>query len=304
MPELDAQFSFDIPSVDPALRGLLMGGDAYSMSQDWWEDRRLFDTALDMTGVVKPNVLIVPTAVAKSAASHERIVGGLTDYYTQRGADPSVLHPYMYRSAGDEPGALRGMAINPSKVPSQAELSEKIEAADLIFVAGGDTNRMLNQVWRPFGFDTKLLDAMRNGKVITGTSAGTIAWFDGGHTAGDSIVRRTAAGGLQYRYVKALGAISNTVVCPHFEATPKLHRSRETSFNDMMYRRRALGELGLGMTAKVALQINPGGQLAVIRGTGKGPAHITALHYRQAARKSRRTVTAHDGQFSLTDLVA
>ena len=280
-----------------------MGGDSYATKGDWWEDRRLFDAGLDMTGKQKPHVLIVPTARAVSQKASDRVVGNLSTYYAERGAEATALHPYLYTQV-EEPVPYWGTkVVDPAKVPSASELAEKTEAADLIFILGGDTNRMLNQVWKPTGIDSLLLKAMRQGTVVSGTSAGTVAWFSGGHSAGSSFnINRKSDKPNPFHYAKALGAISSTVVCPHYEASPQ-NRSREKSFKNMMYRRRYLGELGVGITAQAALQISAGGLTSMIRGTGKGDPYIEMMHYRTGSRSSQK-ITAADGSFPFSKLLS
>ncbi len=60
---------------------------------------------------------------------------------------------------------------------SMEKIEEKIFAADIIYVGGGDTEYMLS-IWRLTGFDKMLLGAYKRGVVIAGLSAGAIFWFD------------------------------------------------------------------------------------------------------------------------------
>ena len=81
----------------------------------------------------------------------------------------------------------------------------------------------------------------------------------------------------------------------------KENNDKGKSFDDMMYRRRAKSELGLGIEDNVALQIVRG-SAQVIRGAGPGNRLVHALHYRDGHRK-RHVLTPQDGQFSLRSLV-
>jgi dipeptidase E len=52
---------------------------------------------------------------------------------------------------------------------------------DAIYVGGGNTASMM-AVWRTHGVDAALRSAHERGVVLTGTSAGSICWFDSGTT--------------------------------------------------------------------------------------------------------------------------
>ena len=60
---------------------------------------------------------------------------------------------------------------------SAVEIRQKILAADIIYVGGGDTTGML-RVWRRLGVDKMLYEAYEKGIVIAGISAGAICWFE------------------------------------------------------------------------------------------------------------------------------
>lgn len=56
---------------------------------------------------------------------------------------------------------------------------EKIAWADIIYVGGGNTLKMMN-LWRRLGVDRELKKAYQSGTVMCGVSAGSICWFDYG----------------------------------------------------------------------------------------------------------------------------
>lgn len=293
---------FAAPAIDPAMQAVLIGGGkAYGLGPSWEGERPLLDLSLDMTGVSAPNVLIVPSARWASEPIYNKLSAGLSDFYAGRGATPAILHPYLFET--DENGRFAGnYTIDPAKTPGASELEEKVQAADVIFVVGGDTNHMLNNVWRPLGIDRLLTAAMQEGTVITGTSAGTIAWFAGGHTDGDSLNLAKAPGKPnRFHYIKALGHITETVVCPHYDAKPD-GRSRKKSYGDLLYRRRSLGELGIAIEDNAALTITAGGAAQIVRGEGDGTRNAHASHYR-TGKKQTVTLTPADGSFTLDQLV-
>lgn len=59
---------------------------------------------------------------------------------------------------------------------SKKEIKEKIAWADIVYVGGGDTLKML-RIWRKVGVDCMLSVAYRKGTLLTGVSAGAICWF-------------------------------------------------------------------------------------------------------------------------------
>ncbi len=60
---------------------------------------------------------------------------------------------------------------------SKNEIEDKINAADIIYVSGGDT-RLAIQTWQEQGVDVLLKQAHERGTILSGISAGAICWFD------------------------------------------------------------------------------------------------------------------------------
>lgn len=56
------------------------------------------------------------------------------------------------------------------------KVQEKIDWADIIYEGGGDTSVMIS-LWKRTGFDKVLFDAWKNGKIVSGISAGAVCWF-------------------------------------------------------------------------------------------------------------------------------
>ena len=90
---------------------------------------------------------------------------------------------------------------------------EKIEAADLVYVGGGNTLRMM-KLWRRLGVDRMLESAGNRGTVLAGLSAGAICWHDYGHS--DS---RSFSGKSSWSYIRVRGLGFRPVIfCPHLDA--------------------------------------------------------------------------------------
>lgn len=59
---------------------------------------------------------------------------------------------------------------------SKKKIEEKIQSADILYVGGGNTLKMM-KVWRKLGVDRMLRKAWERGVVMAGLSAGAICWF-------------------------------------------------------------------------------------------------------------------------------
>lgn len=94
-------------------------------------------------------------------------------------------------------------------------IAQKIDAADMIYVGGGDTVFMLEK-WKETGLDKLLIAAYDNGKIICGVSAGAICWFKNMYT--DYEVMRGVSS--EYKLKKGLGVIDG-LITPHFNEREK-----------------------------------------------------------------------------------
>jgi len=96
--------------------------------------------------------------------------------------------------------------------PDLAIIKEKIATADIIYVGGGNTLKMMNR-WRRLGVDKELDKARARGAVLCGVSAGSICWFN----YGNSDSRKSINPDADYIKVTGLGFI-NALHCPHFNS--------------------------------------------------------------------------------------
>lgn len=103
--------------------------------------------------------------------------------------------------------------------PAYEEIKTKIANADIIYVGGGNTLRMMN-LWRRLGVDKLLQQAQTQGKVLCGVSAGSICWFN----AGNSDSRKFKNPQANYIKVTGLGFIE-ALHCPHFDSESKRKQS-------------------------------------------------------------------------------
>lgn len=167
-------------------------------------------TAIDQeivrsAGAAAPRLLFVPTA---SNDAPDYCEAAVRHFGKRLGCSVDVLH-LVHRS-----------------IP-HSELAGRILDADIIYVGGGNTLRMM-KLWRRRGVDELLHEACARGKVLCGLSAGAICWFRQGNSdsrkfsnpADDSLIR-----------VRGLGLV-DALLCPHYD----VEANRERSLENMMRR--------------------------------------------------------------------
>lgn len=126
---------------------------------------------------------------------------------------------------------------------SKKTIAEKILSADIIYVGGGDTFRML-RIWKKYGVDVLLRKAYVKGAVLSGLSAGAICWFR--YSSSDTRrFQRTSK--FFYTRVAGLNFISATASPHHVR-----EKTRDHGLEKIM--RRTAG-IGLAIDDNVALII-------------------------------------------------
>jgi dipeptidase E len=184
---------------------IAIGGGSLKKKETLPIDRAI----VKLVGKKSPRALFIPTASGDSqeyCETFDNIYGRLLGCKTE--------HLLLYKSSGNRAGALR-----------------KIEAADLIYVGGGNTLRMM-KVWRRLGIDRMLIKAAQQGTVMAGLSAGAICWFEWGHS--DS---RAYSGKKDWSYIKVRGlGVSEGLYCPHLDS-----EKRHASFKAMVLREKMTG---------------------------------------------------------------
>jgi dipeptidase E len=162
-----------------------------------------------LAGKRAPRALFIPTASGDDPEycdTFDRVYGGLLGCRTER-----LL---LYRRPEERKDADR-----------------KIASADIIYVGGGNTLRMM-RMWRKLGIDRLLVRAGRKGTVLAGLSAGAICWHTWGHS--DS---RAYSGKKDWAYikVKALDLVPG-LYCPHLDG-----EKRHASFRAMVAKENMIG---------------------------------------------------------------
>ena len=123
----------------------------------------------------------------------------------------NVIEKYFGKRLGCRVEALRLLKEHLSR----KKLERKIFGADIIYVGGGNTLKMLLR-WRRLGVDSLLRQAYKKGIVLSGVSAGSICWFRGGNS--DS--RKFRNPKADYIKISALGIIP-ALHSPHYDKEPQ-----------------------------------------------------------------------------------
>lgn len=139
--------------------------------------------------------------------------------------------------------------------PSKELIRRKILSADIIYVGGGNTLLMMH-VWRRSNVDKLLKSAYNNGTVLTGIGAGSICWFDSGHSDSMSFYSPRK---WKYLNVKGLGFIKG-IHCPHYNSRTR-GIPRRKHFRDLI---RKTGRIGIAIENNCAMEFIDGRLYKVI----------------------------------------
>ena len=181
---------------------VIIGGGEMKYLETLPFDKRI----VALTNKKRPRALFIPTASYDSkryAKQFEKI------YAKKLGCDVDVLY-------------LLDAEVTP-KIAKQ-----KIQAADLIYVGGGNTLKMMKR-WRYLGVDKMLKQVHKKGTVLSGISAGGICWFDAGHSDSMSFYSSDS-----WNYIKVSGlGILQGIHCPHFNGHTNGVRRKKHFLNFM-----------------------------------------------------------------------
>jgi dipeptidase E len=147
---------------------------------------------------------------------------------------------------------------------SKTQIRSKVLWADIIYVGGGNTLQMM-RIWRRLGVDRLLTAAYKNGTVLSGISAGSICWFDSGHSDSMSFYNPR---NWKYINVKGLGLIKG-IHCPHYNSRTR-GIPRRKHFRDMI---RKTGGIGIAIENNCAIEFIDGRFYRVITSKGYSRAY-------------------------------
>lgn len=269
-----------LPQIPEQLNAIAIGGGKLDT-----ESPDLLDRGIELSGVEgRPNVLMIPTAKGTKSA-HESYVDRIGRHFMGVGTDFNVLHPFLLDETKKDSNG--NMPVNLSLLPSEEELAEMFGNADVIFTAGGNTRKMLQDVWVPREIDKLLHQKIMEGTPIEGISAGAIKMFMGGHSDWQSYETNKPydpaiptghadlSKGWNYDYVEGLGYIPTTSI-PHYDTNTEGGEAREDSSHRMIAERFSQGikEKVIGIDNNAALEITKGGMARAIQGEGSSIADV------------------------------
>ena len=202
---------------------------------------------ISLSGASRPKALFIPTASSDSVEYWEVFDWAYREKY---GCDTDVLY-------------LLGVA------PSREAIAEKIEWADIIYVGGGNTLKMMRR-WRRLGVDDLLRAAHEWGAVLCGVSAGAICWFERGHSDSMSFY---SPDDWSYIAVTGMGLLKG-LACPHYNGdTAGVPRRQD--FHEMMTRQLKAGHVksrgdGLAIDNDCAVAFTSEGYRVIAASPGSG----------------------------------
>jgi dipeptidase E len=175
-----------------------------------------------LAAVRAPRLLFLPTATGDDAG----YVGLITEHYGRRLGCRVEPLPLYDRSA------------------SSADIERAIAGADIVYVGGGNTLRMM-KLWRRRGVDRLLAKAGADGTVLAGISAGAICWC----AAGISDSRSFTAGADPWEYIAVRGlGLLDVVLAPHHDVDPRRRHALRRIAHDTR-------RVGVGLDDATALEV-------------------------------------------------
>jgi len=154
------------------------------------ETRAIDKEIIKLTGKAHPVALLLPTA----------------------SGDSDTYYPTFERYYGKMLGCKTDVLYLIKENLSKQEIERRINQADIVYVGGGNTLRML-KVWRRLGVDKMLERAGKQGTILSGVSAGAICWFKYGNS--DSM-KFGASKSSQLIRLRGLDLV-NLMACPHYD---------------------------------------------------------------------------------------
>lgn len=158
---------------------------------------------------------------------------------TEDGKHNLRLYIEAFKEQYESIGAIVNVLNLITENPSDNDVQRMILDADAIYVSCGSSYLMIEE-WRKRGVDKLLRQAYDNGTVMSGLSAGAIAWSK--YCNSDSFYAN------QPVRIDALGWI-NALICPHYDS----ESHRKDSFKNMIKETPEL--VGIALDEHAAIEI-------------------------------------------------
>lgn len=182
---------------------MLIGGGEIGKSNTEYETKEIDEEIVNMSEKEKPNFLFIGLASSFSDSYYDTI----KKIYKNLGCNCAYLKK-------------KNIVNNPEIVKN------KIETADIIYIGGGDTVKLLTDI-TDFQIDKLLKKALDNGKVLAGISAGAILLSKQGFS--DSFILRGES--KNHRFLKGLGYIDINI-CPHYNENLQKTKDLENTLKE------------------------------------------------------------------------
>jgi len=148
--------------------------------------------------------------------------------------------------------------------PSREQIRSKISSVDIIYVGGGNTLQVM-RIWRRLGVGKLLIAAHERGTILAGISAGSICWFDSGHSDSMSFYNPRK---WKYINVRGLGIIQR-INCPHYNGKTR-GVPRRKNFQDLI---RKVGRMGIAIDNNCAIEFRDGRVFKVLVSKSRAKAY-------------------------------
>ncbi len=180
---------------------------------------------VQLTGKRQPTILFIPTASNDDADYIE----GFTNTYQ------SLLNCRV------------DCLLMMHDAPDYEEMKNKILSADAIYVGGGNTLMMMRK-WRFYNVPSLLLQALQQGTILSGISAGALCWFAYGHSDSMSYYQAPSHHtAWNYIRVKCLGYVDRITISTHYQSP-----NGASSFKNMLHK---TGGIGIALEDNSAIAI-------------------------------------------------
>ncbi len=168
-----------------------IGGGEIGRAGTCYQTKEIDEEIVKLTSKEKPKFLFIGLA-SSFADSYYKVIKDI------------------YKNLGCETGKISNKTLTHMEV-----VETKIKEADIIYVGGGDTSKLMSIV-RETKMDVMLKEAMERGSVMAGISAGAIIWCKKGLS--DYQIMNNISD--NYASIDGLGFIDYMFI-PHFSSDPK-----------------------------------------------------------------------------------
>ena len=171
---------------------MLIGGGDTGRGNTSYETKEIDEEIVKMTEKKNPNFLFIGLASSFSDSYYDT----MKKIYQDLGCTCNYLKK-------------KNIINNPDIV------NNKISSADIIYICGGDTVKLVNDI-KEYEIDVLLKEAMERGCVLAGMSAGAILLSKDGFS--DSKIQRGES--EKHEFIKGLNFIDISI-CPHYNSNIK-----------------------------------------------------------------------------------